>query len=80
MPPDTMTVGRGSGSCANAAVIAGSTGAETITTRARLSASIKANSSGDSWVLTATGTTPVLIAPKNAVGKSNRLTRSAISA
>jgi hypothetical protein len=40
MPPDTITAGRGSGSKANATVIAGNTGAETRTARARLSASM----------------------------------------
>src|SRR5271170_2707271 len=40
------------------------------TARARLSASIKANSFGLSWVLTATGTIPASIAPRKAVGKS----------
>ena len=38
--------------------------------RARLSAAMKANSAAESWVLTATGTAPALIAPRKAVGKS----------
>ena len=60
----------GAGIIATAAVITGKIGADTMTARARLSASIKANSSALSWVLTATGTMPALIAPRKAVGKS----------
>jgi hypothetical protein len=44
----TIVSGRGSGNIANASVMAGSTGADTTTARARLSASMKANSAGDS--------------------------------
>ena len=68
--PETMTTGRDSGNSANAVLIVGNMGADTTTTRARLSASIKANSPAVSCVLTATGTTPALIAPRKAVGKS----------
>ncbi len=62
--------GRGVGSDATACATVGSTGADTITRRARLSASINANSAAASWVLTGTGTIPARIAPRNAVGKS----------
>ena len=69
-PPETISVGRGSGNAANAALMTGSNCADTTTARARLSAAIKVNSGAVSWVLTATGTTPALIAPRKAVGKS----------
>ena len=59
-----MISGLGSGSVASAACIAGSIGADTTTARARLSASMNANSPGLSWVLTATGTTPGLDRPE----------------
>ncbi len=48
----------------------GSNDAETTMARARLSAAMKANSTAESCVLTATGTAPALIAPRKAVGKS----------
>jgi len=60
----------GSGNSARAAVIVGNIGAETTTARARVSASMNVYSPAESWVLTATGTTPALIAPRKAVGKS----------
>ena len=63
-------LGGGPGSAANAAFIAGNTGPDTTTARARLSNSMNANSSAASWVLTATGTTPALMEPRKAVGKS----------
>ena len=68
--PETTTSGRAPDNSASAAAIIGSIGADTTTARARLSAIMKANSPAVSWVLTATGTTPALIAPRKAVGKS----------
>ena len=44
--PETISSGRGPGNPANAASMIGSTGSDTTTGRARLSASMKANSSG----------------------------------
>ncbi len=65
-----MISGLGSGISSSAAFIVGNIEADTTTARARLSASINANSFELSWVLIATGTTPALIAPRKAVGKS----------